>query len=222
MAQFGRALRSGRRGRRFKSCHSDHVGAKFALLRFSVQKNIRPLPCSSFIAKGHVHVGYSFASAFVTPLVHYHPFARVPSALKALILLHFSLSPVRTLAPRRSKRSRSVRLFACKRTHDGSRSLSTFCGYSPCGARVFRLEQVSLASIFLFYKKISHLLHCSSLFAKGHARFACSFASALTAALGRCQPFASIRLAAQEFSVWNKLRLLRFLLQTEQAFVIGI
>ena len=24
MAQFGRALRSGRRGRRFKSCHPDH------------------------------------------------------------------------------------------------------------------------------------------------------------------------------------------------------
>ena len=26
VAQFGRALRSGRRGRRFKSCHPDHSG----------------------------------------------------------------------------------------------------------------------------------------------------------------------------------------------------
>ncbi len=28
MAQFGRALRSGRRGRRFKSCHPDHMKAQ--------------------------------------------------------------------------------------------------------------------------------------------------------------------------------------------------
>ena len=34
VAQFGRALRSGRRGRRFKSCHLDHIEVKFALLRF--------------------------------------------------------------------------------------------------------------------------------------------------------------------------------------------
>ena len=32
MAQFGRALRSGRRGRRFESCHLDHVGASFISL----------------------------------------------------------------------------------------------------------------------------------------------------------------------------------------------
>ena len=46
------------------------------------------------------------------------------------------------------KKACSVRLLACRRTHDGSRSLSTFCEYSPCGTRVFRLEQVSLAPIF--------------------------------------------------------------------------
>ena len=78
-------------------------------------------------------------------------------------------------------------------------------------------EQVTLVPIFLFYKKISHLLHCSSFFAKGHARFACWLASALTTALGRCQPFASIRLAAQEFSVWNKLRLFRFFYFTKKS-----
>ena len=38
MAQFGRALRSGRRGRRFKSCHFDYLaGAPKTLeIRFSV------------------------------------------------------------------------------------------------------------------------------------------------------------------------------------------
>ena len=32
VAQFGRALRSGRRGRRFKSCHPDQNGKQIALL----------------------------------------------------------------------------------------------------------------------------------------------------------------------------------------------
>ncbi len=31
---------------------------------------------SSFIAKGHVHVGYSVASVLITPLAHYQPFAK--------------------------------------------------------------------------------------------------------------------------------------------------
>ena len=33
-----------------------HVGAKFALLRFSLQKNIRLLPCSSSFAKRHARL----------------------------------------------------------------------------------------------------------------------------------------------------------------------
>ena len=57
--------------RGFESHPFLHVGAKFALLRFSLQKNIRPLPCSSFFAKAHVHVGYSVASALITPLALY-------------------------------------------------------------------------------------------------------------------------------------------------------
>ena len=37
--------------------HPHHVGAKYALLRFSfVKKNIRPLPCSSSSEKSHVRV----------------------------------------------------------------------------------------------------------------------------------------------------------------------
>ena len=44
VAQFGRALRSGRRGRGFKSRHLDHVGAVVAAPIFSVKKSI---DCSS-------------------------------------------------------------------------------------------------------------------------------------------------------------------------------
>ena len=51
--------------------------SKVRFAPFFLQKNIRPLPCSSFFAKGPVHVGYSFASALITPLVLYQPFARV-------------------------------------------------------------------------------------------------------------------------------------------------
>ena len=69
VAQFGRALRSGRRGRWFKSSHPDHVGAKFALLRFSLQKNIRPLPCSSFFAKNDGESLGLFASALAVSLL---------------------------------------------------------------------------------------------------------------------------------------------------------
>ena len=81
VAQFGRVLRSGRRGRRFKSCHPDHVGAKFALLRFSMQKNIRLLPCSSFVAKRHARLNCALVNAFATFRCRYHLFARKsPSA----------------------------------------------------------------------------------------------------------------------------------------------
>ena len=38
----------------------------------------RHIGCRSSIAKGHVHVGYSVASALITPLVHYQPFASAP------------------------------------------------------------------------------------------------------------------------------------------------
>ena len=62
----------------FKSHHLRHVGAKFALLRFSLQKNVRLLPCSSFSVKSHVRVGYLLASALITLLAHYQPFAVAP------------------------------------------------------------------------------------------------------------------------------------------------
>ena len=46
MAQFGSALEWGSRGREFNSPHSDHVGAKFALLRLIFLQKISHPPAS--------------------------------------------------------------------------------------------------------------------------------------------------------------------------------
>ena len=56
-----------------------HVGASYILLApIFVCKNqsVAICRCSSFFAKGHIRVGYSVASALITPLAHYQPFAR--------------------------------------------------------------------------------------------------------------------------------------------------
>ena len=71
----GSALDWGSRGRKFKSCHSDHVEAKFTLLRFFYAKN-------------------------------------PPTA--TLIFFFY-------------KKLRSACLLGCKRHHDNSLSLPTFC-----------------------------------------------------------------------------------------------
>ena len=60
------------------------------------------------------------------------------------------------------------------------------CGSNPIPATTS--EQVTLVPIFLF-KKISHLLHCSSFFVKGHAQVGYSFVNALIKPLFRYQPF---------------------------------
>ena len=58
-----------------------HVGMDFAPFRFFfAEKSVIMLRHSSFIAKGHIRVGYSVASALITPLAHYQPFASVPAA----------------------------------------------------------------------------------------------------------------------------------------------
>ena len=191
------------------------------MLRFSVQKNIRPLPCSSFFAKRHARFACWLAGELTTALGRCQPFASIrlaaqefsvwnklrlfrffyfikksvtrctappfsqkgtlgsPAGLQAHSRrLSVAANLLRVFALRRKnfpfgtsyacsdsfilqknqspaallllfrKKARLVRLLACRRTHDGSRSLSTFCEYSPCGTRVFRLEQVSLAPIF--------------------------------------------------------------------------
>ncbi len=73
----GFSERSGRRGRRFKSCYPDHVEAKFA--------------CSDF----YLHKNQSLTTLF--------------------LLFH--------------KKSRSAHLFGCKRPHNDSLSLPTFCEF---------------------------------------------------------------------------------------------
>ena len=51
--------------------------AIYRLLCFFLQKiRAHSCRCSSFIAKGHICVSYSVASAFITPLAHYQPFAK--------------------------------------------------------------------------------------------------------------------------------------------------
>ena len=52
--------------------HESHVGMDFAPFRFFfAEKSVIMLRHSSFIAKGHIRVGYSVASALITPLAHY-------------------------------------------------------------------------------------------------------------------------------------------------------
>ena len=82
MAQLGRVLEWGSRGRKFKSCHPDHVAANYAAIKMTTCKVVifHMLRCCSFFAKGHVQVGYSLVNALTTPLFHYQPFASVPSA----------------------------------------------------------------------------------------------------------------------------------------------
>lgn len=63
VAQLDRVFGYEPKGRGFESLQAHHVGAKFALLRFSMQKNIRPLPCSSFFAKRHAWL--TFATTFL-------------------------------------------------------------------------------------------------------------------------------------------------------------
>ena len=155
-------------------------------------------------------------------------------------------------APPFRKRSRSRRLFACKRAHDGFGSLPTFFGrIAPRGmlfvskhcrllrrqfagsdffikksllthsvAAPFRIEPASLGfdSVFflkpkmsiillrLFFKSQSALTPLLLLSEKGHARAACSLASALTTALARYQPFSGKSRRGGCFSVSTQRR----------------
>ena len=53
----------------------------FLFAAFFISKTrLHFIGCRSFIAKGHVRVGYSVANALITPLAHYQPFARAPAA----------------------------------------------------------------------------------------------------------------------------------------------
>ncbi len=62
--------------RRSESRLLRHVGAKYALLRFSfTKKNTRLLSCSSFSAKSHARLACSVASALATARCRYQLFA---------------------------------------------------------------------------------------------------------------------------------------------------
>ena len=124
-----------------------HVGMDFAPFRFFfAEKSVITLRHSSFIAKRHVRFACSFASALTTALGHYHLSARMRLTAQGFLLKQVSLVPIflfQKISHNASsfllyrKKARSVRLFVCKRTHDGSRSLPPFCEDAPYGAGVF-------------------------------------------------------------------------------------
>ena len=89
---------------------------------FLLHKKIsRPLHCSSFTVKSHVCFGYAFASARITPPLHYQLFTglRLTALLfRSIPIFYFIKNPHN--APSFllfRKKARSVRLFACKRAH---------------------------------------------------------------------------------------------------------
>ena len=115
--------------------------AAYRLLRLFSKVRACSFRCSSFSAKGRVRVACSLAGALTTALAHYQPFAGtrggciffvVPyhvGAKSALLRLIFCKNKpsARSLAPPFRKKSRSAHLFGCKRPHNGSLSLPTFC-----------------------------------------------------------------------------------------------
>ena len=101
--------------------------------------------CSSSFAKSHANVGYSVVNALITPLVCYQLFAICACGAMHLnrsafshrsgprcnqkgrkLATFFSNAPLLLLF---RKKSRSVCLFVCKRTHNGKLSLPTFCDF---------------------------------------------------------------------------------------------
>ena len=58
-----------------------HRSRQYKLALIFLQKiRIHSCRCSSFIAKGHIRVGYSVVRALIAPLAHYQPFASAPPA----------------------------------------------------------------------------------------------------------------------------------------------
>lgn len=70
------ALRGYFFGQEFNSPHLHHIGMDFAPFRFFISEKSSYASSFLLFAKGHIRVGYSVASALITPLAHYQPFAR--------------------------------------------------------------------------------------------------------------------------------------------------
>ena len=102
MAQFGRALRSGRRGRRFKSCHLDHRRNGLCSVPIFLCRKISHALCrSSSFVKSHAQFACSFVNALATAYNRYQLFTilRLRRSQNSLPLVYLWASPVRTLAP---------------------------------------------------------------------------------------------------------------------------
>ena len=117
-------------GSRGNACDRRLVDASY-ISRAAIFANHRLLiPLRLLIAKGHAPLACSLVNALTTAHCRYQPFARkrigASYITRAAI---FTKSPLtHSAASPHRKRSRSACLFACKRAHDGSLSLPTFCG----------------------------------------------------------------------------------------------
>ena len=67
MAQFGRALRSGRKGRRFESCHPDQE-IKGAVSKLSDQRQLRPIICLLYTSEKHPNIVFLQLESFIDPM----------------------------------------------------------------------------------------------------------------------------------------------------------
>ena len=116
------------------SLHSDFLCRKISHM----------LRHSSFIAKGHIRVGYSVTSALITPLAHYQPFASVPAARISLWFGFFKSEQALY---------RLLRFF-CK----NQSSLMSLLLLFPKKAKPFRCY-----ALFLFYPICCHSRHFTSI-----------------------------------------------------------
>ena len=116
---------------------------RFAPTYFLSKISHPPTSLLLLFRKKALRVGYSLASALITPFAHYHLFASCafgayisfwqvdPPRSKVRFAPTYFLSkishPPTSLLLLFRKKARSRRLFACKRTHNAFRSLSPFC-----------------------------------------------------------------------------------------------
>ena len=90
VAQLDRAQDSDSWCRGFKSCQTRHVGAKFAVLRFSLaEKTSLCYPASPSSQKMHARFACSLVNVLTTAQSRYHLFVRVPVALRNTLVRCF-------------------------------------------------------------------------------------------------------------------------------------
>ena len=178
MAQFGSAPGLGPGGRRFESCHLDHVGTDFAPFRFFfAEKSVTCAVVPPFSQKGTLGSPVRLQARSLTAHCRYHLFARVPAARISFGLsLSFrnGLCSVPIFLCRKISHARRHSSFFAKRhvrlacslasaLSDGSQSLPPFCE-SACGANIFLVRQShDVGASFILLALIFYVKNQSSL-----------------------------------------------------------